>query len=193
MLVRPLSRAGSLPHLICGVNKSTVGASLLAKKPAQATHPQARQQIYQHHKPTVGASLLAKRPAQATHTQASQQIYQHHKPTVGASLLAKRPSHPTSLLTDPPPSRAGSLPQWTVAGHKCHEPRQSPVGASLLAKRPAQATHNFQARRASRRSIAHNAIRRQASASFGRSTTNPMRICPAALGPKASPASTDTP
>jgi len=51
----------------------------------------------------------------------------------------------------------------------------------------------FQARRASSMSVAHSAMRRQASASWGWSTTRPMRICPAALGPKASPASTDTP
>ncbi|QFG33609.1 hypothetical protein F6476_32665 [Pseudomonas umsongensis] len=30
---------------------------------------------------------------------------------MGASLLAKGDSHPTSLLTELPPSRAGSLPQ----------------------------------------------------------------------------------
>ncbi|TKJ76133.1 hypothetical protein PkoCFBP13504_25635 [Pseudomonas koreensis] len=31
--------------------------------------------------------------------------------TVGASLLAKAVSHPADLSTDPPLSRAGSLPQ----------------------------------------------------------------------------------
>ncbi|WP_095191682.1 DUF4381 domain-containing protein [Pseudomonas sp. Irchel 3E19] len=30
---------------------------------------------------------------------------------VGASLLAKRPAHSTSMVSGPPPSRAGSLPQ----------------------------------------------------------------------------------
>ncbi|TPG97589.1 hypothetical protein EAH72_07340 [Pseudomonas caspiana] len=34
---------------------------------------------------------------------------------MGASLLAKRPSHPTSMLTDTPHSRAGSLPQRSPA------------------------------------------------------------------------------
>src|SRR5690349_13378010 len=45
----------------------------------------------------------------------------------------------------------------------------------------------------SSKSVTHREIRRQASASFSRSTTRPMRMCPAALGPKASPASTETP
>ncbi|TMU79303.1 hypothetical protein FGA82_13460 [Pseudomonas fluorescens] len=31
---------------------------------------------------------------------------------VGASLLAKASAHPASMLPDPPPSRAGSLPQF---------------------------------------------------------------------------------
>jgi hypothetical protein len=50
-----------------------------------------------------------------------------------------------------------------------------------------------QARRICSKSAAQDAIRRHASASFTWSTTSPMRMCPAALGPKASPASTDTP
>ncbi|MCG6575655.1 hypothetical protein EGM97_13170 [Pseudomonas sp. AF32] len=35
----------------------------------------------------------------------------HPQPPVGASLLAMTASHSTSLSTEPPPSRAGSLPQ----------------------------------------------------------------------------------
>jgi uncharacterized membrane protein YecN with MAPEG domain len=34
---------------------------------------------------------------------------------VGASLLAKRPAHSTSMVSGPPPSRAGSLPQGPAA------------------------------------------------------------------------------
>ncbi|RYM37894.1 hypothetical protein EVS84_25690 [Pseudomonas koreensis] len=37
-----------------------------------------------------------------------------HKPPVGAGLLAKTAAHPTSLPTDPPLSRASSLPQCSV-------------------------------------------------------------------------------
>ncbi|CAH0145106.1 hypothetical protein SRABI06_00566 [Pseudomonas brassicacearum] len=59
---------------------------------------------------------------------------------VGAGLPAKRPAHPTSSSTMTPPSRAGSLPQWSCGEHKTHEHPRSPVGASLLAKRPAHPT-----------------------------------------------------
>ncbi len=38
--------------------------------------------------------------------------------TVGASLLAMAVLHSTSMPTDMPLSRAGSLPQWIVAEHK---------------------------------------------------------------------------
>ncbi len=38
----------------------------------------------------------------------------HPSPPVGASLLAKTAAHSTSLQTDPPPSRASSLPQNLV-------------------------------------------------------------------------------
>ena len=52
---------------------------------------------------------------------------------------------------------------------------------------------NVQALRACNSCAAHSEIRAQASASRTRSTTSPIRICPAALGPNASPASTETP
>ncbi|TDK53125.1 hypothetical protein E1508_19525 [Pseudomonas moraviensis] len=38
----------------------------------------------------------------------------HHKAPVGASLLAKASCQATLLLSDPPFSRAGSLPHWFV-------------------------------------------------------------------------------
>ncbi|PKH77798.1 hypothetical protein CXF97_22745 [Pseudomonas sp. Choline-02u-1] len=36
---------------------------------------------------------------------------------VGAGLPAKASAHPTSLPTDPPPSRASPLPQWNELSH----------------------------------------------------------------------------
>ncbi len=44
---------------------------------------------------------------------------------VGASLLAMTPVHPTSRPTNPPPSRAGSLPHWIAETHTIQACRQT--------------------------------------------------------------------
>ena len=60
--------------------------------------------------------------------------------TVGASLLAKASAHPTSSQTDPPLSRASSLPHGIVGIHSLCIRHKKPVGASLLAKASAHPT-----------------------------------------------------
>ncbi|MBA4362934.1 MAG: hypothetical protein C0411_19725 [Pseudomonas sp.] len=47
---------------------------------------------------------------------------------MGASLLAKAVGQPTFMATDPPPSRAGSLPQWVL----CWAWNQRPASVSLF-------------------------------------------------------------
>ncbi|TNF84378.1 hypothetical protein FGE05_03960 [Pseudomonas sp. ICMP22404] len=60
---------------------------------------------------------------------------------MGAGLLAKAIPLPPSLLSGPPLSRAGSLPQGFCDGHKISVPHRSTVGASLLAIAPSTAPH----------------------------------------------------
>ena len=80
-----------------------------------------------NHKTHVGAGLLAKASVQPilmgltyrireqarSHSSfvSTKKYMANHKSTVGASLLAMRPTHPTSRVTDTPPSLAGQLPQ----------------------------------------------------------------------------------
>ena len=101
----------------------------------------------QHHKSTVGASLLAKRPSHPTSMSPDTPLsrasslpqgscigfntVQHPKSTVGASLLAMRLAHPTSMSPDTPLSRASSLPQGSCIGFKYRAAPQIHCGSEL--------------------------------------------------------------
>ncbi|AVU76504.1 hypothetical protein CRX69_15365 [Pseudomonas rhizophila] len=55
---------------------------------------------------------------------------------MGASLLAMRPAHSTLQPTDPPLSRAGSLPQEICGGYKsCSYPDPEGPGVSEVSKK----------------------------------------------------------
>ncbi len=60
--------------------------------------------------------------------------------SVGAKLARDEASKPNIHVTEPPPSRASSLPYSIFSGHKIHIQHRPPVGASLLAMRPANPT-----------------------------------------------------
>ncbi len=61
----------------------------------------------------------------------------------GSELARDEASKPNIHVTEPPPSRASSLPHWIFSRHNTHIRRKHLVGAGLLAKRPVHSTSSL--------------------------------------------------
>ena len=85
------------------------------------------------------AGLFASKPAPTFDLQRTQNSYPTQT-SCGSGLAREEASKPNIHVTEPPPSRTGSLPHSIFSGHKVHIQHRTTVGAGLLAKRPAHPT-----------------------------------------------------